>query len=111
MLLCCDGGKLDFALALKRRRRKCLNLAADALLNPTFPSAAFQREREVQLAAIKAQQDQMLPSCFRAMRRAMFGETGYGLDPIGSGESVRNLRTADLKSFHQKLTAPNNCVL
>ena len=40
---------------------KGLNLAADALLNPTFPSAAFQREREVQLAAIKAQQDQMLP--------------------------------------------------
>ena len=88
-----------------------LGLVADVVLNPTFPASAFMREREMQLAAIKAQKDQLLQSCFRAMRRAMFGETGYGLDALGSEESVAKLQTAGLKSFHQKLAVPNNCVL
>jgi zinc protease len=88
-----------------------LGLVADVLLNPTFPAAAFKREREMQIAAIKAQKDQLLQSCFRTMRRAMFGATGYGLDALGSEESVAKLQTAGLKSFHQELAVPNNCVL
>jgi zinc protease len=71
----------------------------------------LEREREVQLAALRAQRDQLLQSCFRAMRRAIFGETGYGLDAVGSEESVRNLQTSDLKSFHQTRVSPDNCVL
>jgi len=88
-----------------------LDLVADVVLNPTFPATAFRREREIQLAAIKAQKDQLLQSCLRAMRRAMFGETGYGLDTLGSEESVPKLQAASLKSFHQELAVPNNCVL
>src|SRR6266516_548806 len=87
-----------------------LGLVADVVLNPTFPATAFKREREIQLAAIKAQKDQLLQSCFRAMRRAMFGDTGYGLDALGSEESVPKLRIADLKSFQQNLAVQNNCV-
>jgi len=41
----------------------------------------------------------------------MFGEAGYGLDSLGSEESAGKVSVADLKSFHQKLTVPNNCVL
>src|SRR2546426_424077 len=73
--------------------------------------AVFKGGREMQLAALKAQKDQLLQSCFRAMRRAMFGETGYGLDALGSEDSVPELKAAGLKSFHQELAVPNNCVL
>ena len=45
------------------------------------------------------------------MRRALFGNTGYGLDTLGTEETVTKLRAADLKAFHQKLVVPNNCVL
>ena len=45
------------------------------------------------------------------MRRAMFGDTGYGLESLGKEEIVAKLQATDLKSFHQKLVAPNNCVL
>ena len=45
------------------------------------------------------------------MRCALFGNAGYGLDSLGSEESVTKLQAADLKSFHQKLAVPNNCVL
>jgi zinc protease len=88
-----------------------LDLVADVLLRPAFPVAALEREREVTLAAIRAQKDQLLQSAARAMRRALFGNTGYGLDVLGDEESVRNLRNADLQDFHDRLARPENCVL
>ena len=45
------------------------------------------------------------------MRRALFGENGYGLDSLGTEETLEKISVADLRSFHQKLTVPNNCVL
>ena len=88
-----------------------LDLLSDVLLCPTFPGAALEREREVQLANVRAQKDQLLKSAMNAMRRALFGETGYGFDALGTEESLRNLDAASLQSFHQKFATPDNCVL
>ena len=88
-----------------------LDLLADVLLNPTFPAPALERERQVQLAGIRAQKDNLLQSAALAMRRALFGERGYGLDAQGSEASVQSIQAADLKAFHQRLAVPNNCVL
>ncbi len=88
-----------------------LNLVADVLLNPVFPAPALDVERQIQLAGIKAQRDQLLQSGGRLMRRALFGDTGYGLDVQGSETSVTKLTVADLKKTHAGLAAPTNCVL
>jgi zinc protease len=88
-----------------------LDLLADVLLHPAFPTPPLERERQIQLAAIRAQRDQLLQSASRAMRRALFGEAGYGLDVLGSETSVQNIQASDLKAFHEKLARPNNCVL
>jgi zinc protease len=88
-----------------------LGLMADVLLNPSFPAAALEREREVQLAGIRSLKDQPLQSAAKAMRRTLFGEIGYGLDALGAEASVQNVQVADLRSFHRQLARPNNCVL
>jgi zinc protease len=88
-----------------------LDLLADVLLNPTFPAGDLERERAVQIAGICAQRDDLLKSANLAMCRALFGNTGYGLDPLGTEETVQKLQAADLKSFHKKLATPDNCVL
>lgn len=93
----------DFALGLE--------LVSDVLLNPIFPPPALEREREVQLAGIRAQKDHLLQSASQAMRRALFGEAGYGLDALGSEASVAKLQVADLEAFHRQFAVPNNCVL
>ncbi len=93
----------DFAIGL--------DLVSDVLLNPTFPAAALEREREVQLAGIRAQKDNLLQSAAQAMRRELFGNIGYGLSAIGTEASVEKLQVADLKSFQQRYAVPNNCVL
>jgi zinc protease len=88
-----------------------LDLLADVLLNPTFPADALERERTVQIASIYEQKDNLLKSASNAMRRTLFGNSGYGLDTLGTEETVAKLQAADLKSFHQKLVAQKNCVL
>src|ERR1039457_579178 len=55
-----------------------LDLLADVLLNPVFPADALEREREVQIADICAQKDNLLKCASVAMRRTLFGNIGYG---------------------------------
>ena len=93
----------DFAMGL--------DLIADVLLNPAFPANELEREREIQIASIAARKDDLLKSAGVAMRRALFGETGYGLDPLGSEESVSKISAVELNRFHKKLAVPDNCVL
>jgi len=88
-----------------------LDLLADVLLRPTFPGDALEREREVQLANVRAQKDHLLKSATNAMRRALFGEAGYGFDGLGTEESLRKLDAGSLQSFHQRFATPDNCVL
>ena len=108
------GGNNSFGITAEVLRsdfKTGLDLLADVLLNPAFPKAALERERQIQLAGIKAQRDELLASAFRLMRHHLFGETGYGLPGLGTEESVPRLSVADLKAFHARLTIPNNCVL
>jgi zinc protease len=88
-----------------------LDLVADVLLNPGFPPSALEREREVQLASIREQKDHLLQSASNAMRRALFGEAGYGLDVLGTETSVRSIQAPELKGFYEGLARPDNCVL
>jgi zinc protease len=88
-----------------------LDLLADVVLRPLFSEPALEREREIQIAGIRSQKDELLKSASKAMRRALFGETGYGLDPLGSEASVESIRVEDLKTIHKELTTPGNCVL
>ncbi len=93
----------DFALGLE--------LLADVLLRPAFPAEAVERERTVQLAGIRDQRDHLLQSAFRALRRGLFGDAGFGLDPLGTEASVGALKQEDFRALHAKLVAPKNSVL
>ncbi len=93
----------DFAIGL--------DLFADVILNPVFPADELEREKEIQIAGIRSRKDELLKSASLAMRHALFNGTGYGLDSLGTEETVTKVSAAGLKAFHQKLAAPNNCVL
>jgi zinc protease len=108
------GGNNSFGVnaeVLSGDFQTALDLLADVLLNPAFPGPSLEREREVQLAAIRDLKDHLLQSAAQAMRKALFGPAGYGLDTLGTEASVRSLQVADLKAFHANFARPNNCVL
>ena len=108
------GGNQSFGVnleVLKDDFAVGMDLLADVVLNPIFPANELEREKEIQIATIAARKDDLLKSAGVAMRRALFGDATYGLDPLGSEETVKLISTSDLNKFHKKLTAPNNCVL
>jgi zinc protease len=108
------GGNNSFgvnAQVLKSDFDSGLELLVGVLLHPSFPAASLERERQVQLANIRAQRDHLLQSASRAMRRTLFGEQSYGLDAQGSEESVTAVQVADLRQFYDTLVRPNNAVL
>ncbi len=88
-----------------------LNLLADVILNPTFPADELEREKEIQVAGIRARKDELLKSASLAMREALFGKSGYGLDSLGTEETLEKISVAQLQVFHRQLAVPNNCVL
>ncbi|HEY1789841.1 MAG TPA: pitrilysin family protein [Verrucomicrobiae bacterium] len=88
-----------------------LDLISDVLLNPSFPANELEREREIQIAGIAARKDDLLKSAGVAMRRALFGESGFGLDSLGTEETVQRISVADLRAFHERLAVANNCVV
>jgi zinc protease len=108
------GGNNSFGLNVETMSSdfaKGLDLLADVTLNPTFPAAALEREQQIQIAGIRSQKDELLKSAAKAMRRALFGDIGYGLDSLGTEASVQSIKPTDLKAFHKQLVTPNNCVL
>lgn len=116
-----EGGSIDTfagnnsfgvtAEVLREDFKLGLELVADVLLHPAFAPEALERERAIQLAAIAAQRDDLLRSATLLLRRTMYGQNAYGLDPLGSEQSVKGLGVTELESFHAKLTVPANCVL
>lgn len=88
-----------------------MDMLCDVLRNPSFPDEALEREREVQIASIRAQRDHLLHEAFAAMRRALFGDTGYGLDPLGTEDNVAQFTRQELLDFHRQQATPDNCVL
>lgn len=88
-----------------------LDLLFDVLLNPVFPEDALEMEKTMQLAMLKALRDQLLHCASRSMRNAMFGPSGYGLDIHGTEKSIPVLQPTGLRTAHQRLLVPHNCVL
>ena len=93
----------DFALGLE--------LLTEVLLRPSFPKAELEREREIQLGNLRHQRDELLQSCFKLMKRTLFGDTGYGLDSLGTEATVKGFQVGDLAGMHRQLVTPDNCVL
>ena len=108
------GGNNSFGVNVEVMREDLatgLSILSDVILNPTFPTKALERERQIQLETIRGQRDNLLQSCAKGMRRALFGNTGYGLDSLGTEQTVQATKAATLAAYHKKMAVPNNCVL
>ncbi len=112
------GCNLDMATiyvsGLKPTLDDALDLYADVILNPTFPAADFERQRQLQLAAIANEKVTPLQMALRALPPVLFGaEHAYGVPLTGSGteESLQKLTREDMVRFHATWFKPNNATL
>lgn len=88
-----------------------LGVFSEILVAPALPEDAVVREKASQLAAVEEAMQDPLHVGFRALRREVFGADGYGLDPLGSPESLRGLTRAQLVDHHGRHFDAGNLTL
>ena len=88
-----------------------LELAAELLTAPSFPTAEVELERRLTLQGIRSQQEQPFSVAFEMLRQGMYCLHPYGFSSLGSEETVANLGRDDLCLFHQNHFRPDNTVI
>lgn len=88
-----------------------MEILADVVANATFPEQEVTRERDSQLAAIKAEDDQITAVARNVLKPRLYGVHPYGLRSTGSPETVTKLAPGDLKSLRDRIVTGRNGVL
>jgi zinc protease len=109
-----DAGNNSFSVSLDVTQPDFnlgAELLADVLLNATMPEQAITREKEVQLAGIKEDDEQLTTVARNILREALFAEHPYALRGKGSAQSVAELSQKDLIEFRDRYLVARNGVI
>jgi zinc protease len=80
-----------------------IEVFADIIVSPSLPGDAISREKASQLASLEEALQDPLHTGFRALRETIFSGSGYGLDPLGSVASLKELDRLSLSAHHSLL--------
>ncbi|MES2995204.1 MAG: pitrilysin family protein [Verrucomicrobiota bacterium] len=84
---------------------------ADVVLAPDFPADAVAREKTSQEAVLRESLEEPLHQAFCSLRAALFHGSGYGLDPLGTLDSLPLLDRKTLTGHHARHFNAANTVL
>ena len=88
-----------------------LDVLADVLQNPTFPDDLLARERTIQVAELKSEQDQILRQGQQVLRESLYAQHPYRLNQLGNSSSLAKLTRGEVVDFYRRFVVPNNMVL
>jgi zinc protease len=88
-----------------------LDILSDILENSEFPQKGVDLERDLTIALIKKEDDDIFDSGLNALRRELFASTPYASRITGSSESVSGLTREDLITFYREHVEPGNIVI
>ncbi|HEV7866089.1 MAG TPA: pitrilysin family protein [Chthoniobacteraceae bacterium] len=100
-----------FVKVMEPDLRLGLEILADVLLHASLPEKAIAREKEVQLAGIKAEEEELTVVARNLLRARLFAGHPYGLRHLGEVESVKRLTRDDLQRFRDRHLVARNCVI
>jgi zinc protease len=88
-----------------------VDLLSDVLLNATMPEKAMAREKEVQIAGIKQEEEQLTAVARNILREKLFKNHPYALRGNGSVEAVQHLTQKALLEFRDRYLVAKNGVI
>ena len=109
-----DNGNNSFSVSVEVMKPDLalgLDILADILQNPVFPEKGVELEKAAQIAAIKAEDEQITAVARNVLRERLFNNHPYALRTTGRAESVEKLSPADLRAFKEEYIAAKNGVL
>ncbi|MGA7216212.1 MAG: pitrilysin family protein [Terrimicrobiaceae bacterium] len=109
-----DSGNNSFSASVEVMKPDLalgLDVLADVLQNPIFPEKEVELEKATQIAAIKAEDEQITTVARNVMREKLFGAHPYALRGSGRIETVARITPADLLAFQKEYVVANNGVI
>jgi zinc protease len=97
--------------SLSEHKDKAFAYLGMALTAPRFDDDAVERVKIQTLAAIKEQQEKPAYHLAHTWKTQIFGAHPYGLDIIGTKESVEELTNADFRYFSEHYLTKSNIII
>jgi zinc protease len=88
-----------------------LDLMADCLLHADFPEAELEKQRTVQLAAIRTQQEQPFYLAMQSLRQTLYPDHPYQFDPQGTEATVAALTREAVAAHRDRYVRGGNLVV
>ena len=108
------SGRSSFGLqgqALSTDSRRLLELMSDCLQHATLPAEELEKQRTLQLAALRQQREQPMYVAQEALRQALFPHHPYRWDAAGSEATVQGLTRDGLQEIYRRYVSRSNLVL
>ncbi len=109
-----DAGNNSFSVSVEVTRPDLqlgADLLSDILLHASLPETAIAREKQVQLAGIRDDEEQLTTVARNLLRAALFSDHPYALRAKGTPESVAQLSQKELGAFRDRYVTAKNCVI
>jgi zinc protease len=97
-------------LVMKDSFALAMDLVADVVRRPTFDGAELDRQRQQTIASLKVNYDDPGFVATAVLGRLIYGFHPYGLPQSGTPDSLAKITREDVREFHRKYFAPNNCI-
>lgn len=95
-----------YASALSKYKKTLMEIMADAVLNPVFPEAEFEKLQQQRISALASQISDPGYISSTVSDVLVYGEDHpYG--EITTSEAIENIKLEDLKAYYQKNFKPN----
>jgi len=88
-----------------------MDLVLDALLDPVFDPDEVEKARRELLLAIKNRKDNSAQLAFDLTYETMYPSHPYGMDTLGTADSVSAITSDDLRSFYRRQLNPSRLVI
>ena len=88
-----------------------LTIIADIIQTPTLPEDSLERERKAMISAIRENAEDPISVAFQKLRPSLFGQHGYGLNSLGTEDSLGSLNREQLIAHHQQYFTATNSVI
>ena len=100
-----------YARVLDEHLVLAMDVLADLVLNPTFPTRELEKERGVIIEELKQTEDDPDDVIHDYFERDLFGGHSLGFPVIGTEENLRRLTRKDLTTFRESRYSPERMVV